>query len=120
VLHGIECIECTPFLPSLSVCHTLRRHMLPHRSLRFPLAVFLLASYSYAKDPPVQVIVWPDTGTPVLRFTLRSSKKSAALGISARAYEAAREDFKAVSSEEVSAACGSNPARVYWFERTFE
>jgi hypothetical protein len=54
--------------------------MLPHRSLPFPLAVFLLASYSYAKDPPVQVIVWPDTGTPVLRFTFAKFKEIGGIG----------------------------------------
>jgi len=54
--------------------------MLPRRSLRFPLAVFLLASYSYAKDPPAQVIVWPDTGTPVLRFTFAKFKEIGGVG----------------------------------------
>jgi hypothetical protein len=54
--------------------------MLPRRSLRFPLAVFLLASYRYAKDPPAQVIVWPDTGTDVLRFTFAKFKEIGGIG----------------------------------------
>jgi hypothetical protein len=40
----------------------------------------LLASYSYAKDPPVQVIVWPDTGTPGLRFTFAKFKEIGGIG----------------------------------------
>ena len=54
--------------------------MLPRRSPRFLLVVFLLASYGYAKDPPAQVIVWPDAGTPVLRFTFAKFKEIGGIG----------------------------------------
>jgi hypothetical protein len=39
------------------------------RYLRFVLVSLLLSSALYAKDPPAQVIVWPDSGSPILRFS---------------------------------------------------
>jgi hypothetical protein len=42
--------------------------------------IFLLASATYAKDPPAQVIVWPESGTPVLRFTFTKFKEIGGLG----------------------------------------
>jgi hypothetical protein len=53
--------------------------------------LFLLLSVIYAvlaalaKDPPAQVVVWPDTGSPVLRFTFGKFKEVGSLG-SQRSY----------------------------------
>lgn len=52
------------------------------RSLWLTLFVVLTA---YAKDPPRQVIVWPESGTPILRFTFGKFKEVGALG-SQRSY----------------------------------
>jgi hypothetical protein len=46
--------------------------------VRLPYSVLFLifiSSFTVAKDPPAQVIVWPDSGTPVLRFTLGRFKE---------------------------------------------
>jgi hypothetical protein len=40
---------------------------------------------AYAKDPPAQVIVWPENGTPVLRLTFGKFKEIGSLG-SQRSY----------------------------------
>jgi len=45
--------------------------------LIFPLLVIAIA---YAKDPPAQVITWPEQGTPVLRFTFTKFKEVGSLG----------------------------------------
>jgi len=50
------------------------------RRLPFIAVVFLLASGSYAKDPPAQVIVWPDSGEPVLRFSFGKFKEVGSSG----------------------------------------
>jgi hypothetical protein len=42
--------------------------------------VFLLVSATYAKDPPAQVVVWPESGTPVLRFTFTKFNEIGGLG----------------------------------------
>ncbi len=39
------------------------------RFVRFSVVCLLLAVPALAKDAPLQVIDWPDTGTPVVRFT---------------------------------------------------
>jgi hypothetical protein len=54
--------------------------MLRRQHLRILLAVLLFASTTYAKDPPVQVFVWPESGTPVLRFTFGKFKEVGSLG----------------------------------------
>jgi len=41
---------------------------------------FLVAVAAYAKDPPAQVSVWPETGSPVLRFTFGKFKEVGSLG----------------------------------------
>jgi len=41
---------------------------------------FLLASFLPAKEQPAQVIVWPSTGKPVLRFSLGKFKEAASAG----------------------------------------
>ena len=50
------------------------------KPLRFLLVILLLASATYAKDPPAQVIVWPESGTPVLRFSFGKFKEVGSLG----------------------------------------
>ena len=50
---------------------------------KFSRALFLtlfVAMAAYAKDPPAQVIVWPESGTPVLRFTFGKFKEVGSLG----------------------------------------
>ncbi len=53
------------------------------RSLR-PLGLLctflLLVAASFAKDTPLQVIDWPDSGTPVLRFTFSRFKSLPGMG----------------------------------------
>ena len=44
------------------------------------LCAVVLATAVYAKDPPAQVVVWPETGTPVLRFTFGKFKEVGSLG----------------------------------------
>jgi hypothetical protein len=48
--------------------------------LRVLLALFLMASAAYAKDQPAQVIVWPESGTPVLRFSFGKFKEVGSVG----------------------------------------
>jgi hypothetical protein len=50
----------------------------PH--LRALLAIFLLAFSAYAKDQPAQVIMWPESGTPVLRFSFGKFKEVGSVG----------------------------------------
>jgi hypothetical protein len=55
---------------------------IPFRRLRRPFRLFFLllvlfALPAFAKDAPPQVIVWPETGTPVLRFTFGKLKQLA-------------------------------------------
>ena len=44
------------------------------------LLIFSTVLAAYAKDPPAQIIVWPETGTPVLRFTFGKFKEISSLG----------------------------------------
>jgi hypothetical protein len=60
--------------------------------MKKPLALVLLPLLTlsgvlcaYAKDPPAQVIVWPESGTSVLRFTFGKFKEVGSLG-SQRSY----------------------------------
>jgi hypothetical protein len=39
------------------------------------LLTFLLVIAANAKEPPAQVIVWPDSGPPVLRFSFSRFKE---------------------------------------------
>jgi hypothetical protein len=55
----------------------------PHSSLRsaIALAFFLLAAvHGFAKENPLQVVDWPDAGTPVLRFTFGKFKSLPSMG----------------------------------------
>jgi hypothetical protein len=42
--------------------------------------VAILAVTAFAKDPPAQVIVWPEQGNPVIRFTFAKFKEVGSLG----------------------------------------
>jgi hypothetical protein len=44
------------------------------------ISTLLSVLAAYAKDPPAQVIVWPENGTPVLRFTFGKFKEIGSLG----------------------------------------
>jgi hypothetical protein len=59
--------------------------MLQNRVVRSLLLSFFAILTAYAKDPPLQVIVWPESGTPILRFTFGKFKEVGALG-SQRSY----------------------------------
>jgi hypothetical protein len=59
--------------------------MLQNRVARFLLLSLFVVLTAYAKDPPPQVIVWPESGTPILRFTFGKFKEVGALG-SQRSY----------------------------------
>lgn len=48
------------------------------RAVVFCLVCTTLASY--AKDPPPQIIVWPDHGSPVMRFTFGKFKEVGSVG----------------------------------------
>jgi hypothetical protein len=48
------------------------------------LSVFVVLA-AYAKDPPAQVITWPENGTPVFRFTFGKFKEVGSVG-SERSY----------------------------------
>jgi hypothetical protein len=47
--------------------------------------IFLCTTAAYAKDPPAQVIVWPEQGDPILRFTFGKFREVGSLG-NARTY----------------------------------
>jgi len=49
--------------------------MLRRRLLRVSLTVVLLAFVASPKEQPAQVIVWPESGTPLLRFTFGKFKE---------------------------------------------
>ncbi|MBZ5703885.1 MAG: PEGA domain-containing protein [Acidobacteriia bacterium] len=44
------------------------------------LWLILITGMAYAKDQPQQVIMWPESGTPVVRFTLGKLKDVASFG----------------------------------------
>jgi len=54
--------------------------MLSRRYVRVLFATFLLVSAAYAKDQPAQVIVWPESGAPVLRFSFSKFKEVGSIG----------------------------------------
>ena len=51
-----------------------------HALLLLPVLLMLLPVQGYAKDPPTQVIVWPENGTPVFRFTFGKFKELGSVG----------------------------------------
>jgi hypothetical protein len=44
------------------------------------IGFLICAGSALAKDPPAQVITWPETGTPVLRFTFTKFKEVGSVG----------------------------------------
>jgi hypothetical protein len=44
------------------------------------LLTVMIAAAAFAKDPPAQVIVWPEQGSPVIRFTFAKFKEVGSLG----------------------------------------
>jgi hypothetical protein len=54
--------------------------MLRNRFSRLLFITLFLGAAAYAKDPPAQVIVWPESGTPVLRFTFGKFKEIGEMG----------------------------------------
>jgi hypothetical protein len=48
--------------------------------LLIPLGVVFGGRSAYAKDPPTLVIVWPEQGTPVVRFTFGKFKEIGSIG----------------------------------------
>ena len=48
--------------------------------LRAVLFTLICCSFGLAKDPPPQVLVWPEQGTPVLRFSFSKFKEVGSLG----------------------------------------
>src|SRR5580700_2615715 len=44
------------------------------------LLVFLMATAAFAKDPPAQIVVWPESGAPVLQFTFGKFREVGSLG----------------------------------------
>jgi len=59
--------------------------MLGWKTTRILILVGILLATAFAKDPPAQVVVWPENGTPVLRFTFGKFKEVGSLG-SERSY----------------------------------
>jgi hypothetical protein len=53
---------------------------LPMKLRLFWFCVFLCGALAYAKDPPSQVIVWPEQGSPILRFTFGKFREVGSLG----------------------------------------
>ena len=50
--------------------------------LRIPLTIFALllaAGMAFAKDAPPQIVVWPESGTPILRFSFGKFKEIGSL-----------------------------------------
>jgi hypothetical protein len=45
-----------------------------------PTLFILLALFAQAKDQSAQVIVWPDSATPVVRFSLGKFKEAGSFG----------------------------------------
>jgi hypothetical protein len=48
--------------------------LIPSRCLRITLVLLILTTSAIAKDAPLQVIDWPATGTPTVRFTFGKFK----------------------------------------------
>ena len=73
-------IQLDLLLAFSSLLAYIRSHMLRRVPVRLLLVVCLLASTAYPKDQPAQVIVWPESGTPVLRFSFGKFKEVGSIG----------------------------------------
>ncbi|MGP0017043.1 MAG: PEGA domain-containing protein [Candidatus Sulfotelmatobacter sp.] len=51
-----------------------------HRLLRVLFLTLFFVAAVYAKDPPAQTILWPESGTPVLHFTFGKFKEIGEMG----------------------------------------
>jgi len=60
--------------------HAQMRNIFVLVFLLFTWNFIFTGSAAYAKDPPVQVIDWPEQGTPVVRFTFGKFKEVGSLG----------------------------------------
>ena len=60
--------------------------LIPTRRFFISLAFLLLAVPALAKDTPLQVIDWPATGTPALRFTFGKPKLLDSMNDKSRVY----------------------------------
>ena len=68
-------------LRSYAECATTHAQMRKRFTLALLGGLILLASQAaYPKDPPAQVIVWPENGTPVFRFTFGKFKEIGSIG----------------------------------------
>lgn len=54
--------------------------MFPSKTFRALLLILAAVLAAYAKDPPAQVVVWPESGAPVFRFTFGKFKEIGSLG----------------------------------------
>jgi len=59
--------------------------MRPSKTFRALLLILVAVLAAYAKDPPAQVIVWPQSGAPVFRFTFGKFRELGSVG-SERSY----------------------------------
>jgi PEGA domain len=59
--------------------------MFRNKTARALLGTLFVVLAAYAKDPPAQMIVWPENGTPIFRFTFGKFKEVGSLG-SERSY----------------------------------
>src|SRR5215831_6839393 len=63
-----------------TVLYCLRKHM-PHRTVLIALPLWLLVGLAVvAKEPPAQEIIWPASGTPVVRFSFGKFKEVSSSG----------------------------------------
>ena len=60
--------------------------LVPTRRCFICLVLLLLTTAAWAKDTPLQVITWPTTGTPVLRFTFGKPKQLDSMNDKTRVY----------------------------------
>src|ERR1700735_1927553 len=60
--------------------------LVPTRRCFIFLVLLLLTTTAWAKDAPLQVIAWPTTGTPVLRFTFGKPKQLDSMNDKTRVY----------------------------------
>lgn len=64
---------------AVGLYHRRGEFMHPHRLVVWSIAFVFLGAAS-AKEPPAQVIVWPASGPPVVRFSFGKFKETSAAG----------------------------------------
>lgn len=65
---------------SLSVYTPRKGEPMPVRRMVIWCVALVLVAAASAKEPPAQVIVWPESGPPVLRFSFAKFKETSAAG----------------------------------------